>query len=200
MHYRRNLDKIGNTIIYLSDRLKPLYLTKAIKLLYLIDENSVKETGVPFTWLDYNAWRMGPVPEDIYFTLRNKDSHYFETSDILTYVSINKDENSDIESFRIDPLKSFEDHEFSEYDIELMDRIIAKYGNFSGKELIDKLHEEGSLWDRVVKQNNLELQFLLMNNRSDQVIPFLDLIADSELKQLSYKSAYSSLLFDSQFA
>jgi 1-deoxy-D-xylulose 5-phosphate reductoisomerase len=41
-------------------------LTKAIKLLYIADEKAIKETGVPITWLNYKAWKFGPVPEDIY--------------------------------------------------------------------------------------------------------------------------------------
>ena len=56
-----NKDKIGNLIVLLAGRLKPLYHTKLIKLLYLIDEEAVKDGGIPITWLDYKAWQYGPV-------------------------------------------------------------------------------------------------------------------------------------------
>ncbi|HEY5570416.1 MAG TPA: type II toxin-antitoxin system antitoxin SocA domain-containing protein, partial [Bacteroidales bacterium] len=54
-----NKDKIGNLIVLLATRLKPLYHTKLIKLLYLIDEEAVKEDGVPVTWLEYKVWQFG---------------------------------------------------------------------------------------------------------------------------------------------
>jgi len=33
----------------------------------LVDEYSYKEVGAPITWLNYYAWKRGPVPSDIYF-------------------------------------------------------------------------------------------------------------------------------------
>lgn len=58
--------KAFNALVYFAERIKVLYLTKAFKLLYLTDEKAIKETGVPITWLNYKAWKCGPVPEDIY--------------------------------------------------------------------------------------------------------------------------------------
>jgi uncharacterized phage-associated protein len=79
-----NLDKVGNLIIYLVDEIKrkyrqPLYITKLLKLLYIIDETSVKETGVPVTSLDYKVWRMGPVAYAVYsdFTHNNSEKLNF---------------------------------------------------------------------------------------------------------------------------
>ena len=54
-----NKDKIGNLMVYLSERISPIYHTQLIKLLYLIDEEAVKDDGVPVTWLDYKAWQYG---------------------------------------------------------------------------------------------------------------------------------------------
>jgi len=51
--------KIGNLLNYLSTRIPNLNMTKALKLLYLIDETSYMRTGVPVTWLDYKVWEMG---------------------------------------------------------------------------------------------------------------------------------------------
>ena len=61
MYTNRNL--IGNILILLSTRCKPLYHTKLLKLLYLIDEEATKRTGTPLTWLSYNVWQFGPVGE-----------------------------------------------------------------------------------------------------------------------------------------
>ena len=61
-----NKEKIGNLLIYLAVHLNPLFHTKLIKLLYLIDENAVRDCGVPVTWLDYKVWQYGPVAPVIY--------------------------------------------------------------------------------------------------------------------------------------
>ena len=54
-------------MVYLSERISPIYHTQLIKLLYLIDEEAVKDDGVPVTWLDYKAWQYGPVAPDTYY-------------------------------------------------------------------------------------------------------------------------------------
>ena len=59
-------DKIGNLLNYLAAKLPRLSLTKALKLMYIIDESAIKEAGSPITWLDYKVWENGPVAEDIY--------------------------------------------------------------------------------------------------------------------------------------
>ena len=64
-YYSINREKIGHCLIYFSKK-QPISLTKALKLLFLLDETSVKETGVPITWLDYYAWERGPVANDVY--------------------------------------------------------------------------------------------------------------------------------------
>ena len=63
-------DKAFNALVYFAQRIKPLDLTKAIKLLYFADEMAVKQTGVPINWLNYKVWKLGPVPEDIYFKVK----------------------------------------------------------------------------------------------------------------------------------
>lgn len=191
-------DKIGNSLIYISQKLGgSIYLTKVIKLLYIADETSIHETGVPFTWLDYKAWRNGPVPEELHTELRYRMNNQPYSSPFSKFINVKKVENPvapDMDSFLISAAKDFNDDDFSDYDINLLDRIIEKYGKLSGNELINILHQEGTLWHKVVKDNQLELSFKLRNNKSDCLIPFTQLLKDNEIKQLAYKAAYSSLL------
>lgn len=196
-------DKVGNTLIYFTNRLGNIYLTKAIKLLYLADELSVIETGVPFTWLDYKAWKNGPVPEDLHSELRYKINNVNYNSPFSNFVKVEKVTNPvtpEMESFIISSISEFNDDEFSDYDVSLLDRIIEKYGNLSGNDLITILHKEGSLWDTVVKENDLDLAFKLRGNKSDFSIPFTKLLHGNELKQIAYKSAYSSILMSERLS
>lgn len=45
---RDQVDKIGNTIIYLSTKIPDLNKTKILKILFLLEEASIKKYGYPF--------------------------------------------------------------------------------------------------------------------------------------------------------
>lgn len=204
MSFKVDEIKIANTLIYLRSKLPDLYLTKALKLLYLLDETSTKEIGVPFTWLEYKAWEKGPVPVKLYEELQEK-LPFNEGDEVLSeYISVKKNPapigyNADY-IYSIEALKDFDDDEFSEYEIELMDRILDVYGNMTASEIIKILHSNGSLWHNVVSDNKLELQFELQQRKSNVTIPFTDLIKDDVLKQFAYKSAFESLEINSEFS
>lgn len=187
-------NKIGNTLVYLAERIRPLHLTKALKLLYIIDEKSVRETGVPFTWLEYKAWKNGPVAEDVYREIRFDDSHTM-SGQILTvrdYINVHVDGSH----FIITPKRIFIDDEFSDYDIELLDEVIRTYGNMTATRLIAMLHRKGSLWSDTVEKNGLEWFFDITSYRSDFVIPIINLLDTQEKKQ-AYQAAFESLDFES---
>ncbi len=65
---KANKELIGNLMILLAERCKPLYHTKLLKLLFLIDEESMRRTATPITWLNYKAWQFGPVNEDVFMS------------------------------------------------------------------------------------------------------------------------------------
>lgn len=184
-----NLDKIGNLIIYLVDEIKekhrqPLFLTKLLKLLYIIDETSVKETGAPVTGLDYKVWRMGPVAYDVYVDLRHNNSEQ------LSFFAEAKSGEGDWKM--IESNNHFDDSEFSDYEMELIDRIIKDYGYYKKEDLIDLLHEKGSLWDKIVDEKGLEKVFQ-KEKTSPYKIDFSQLIADDPQKLEVFKTAQESL-------
>ncbi|MGD8781864.1 MAG: Panacea domain-containing protein [Ignavibacteria bacterium] len=191
-------ERVGNLILFLSSRIKNISLTKTIKLLYLIDEISVKETGVPVTWLDYKVWKLGPVPEKIYEEISSNEKN--GCTDFLDkYIRIKREFSDKYEKdcTYLLPNAKFNDDEFSEYELGLFNRVVEKYGNLSSTELIDLLHKEGTLWDKKVKKEKLKKVFKLQDGKSNVSISFTDLIND-ELKELAYKSAYQSLEFEDQ--
>jgi uncharacterized phage-associated protein len=157
-----NLDKIGNIIIYLVDSIKKkykqdLYLTKLLKLLYIIDETSVKETGAPVTCLNYKVWKMGPVAEEVY-----NDIAYKNSENLNFFIEGKKEVQhglSDNLPIKIESVNKFDDSELSDYEVDLMDKVVAKFGHLTGQNLIDFLHEEGSLWKTLVNDYKLEESF-----------------------------------------
>ena len=61
----RNREKLINAIVYFASNTRHCGKVKLFKLLYLLDFTHFRETGRNVTGLDYQAWKMGPVPLDL---------------------------------------------------------------------------------------------------------------------------------------
>lgn len=180
-----NKELIGNLIVLLAERCAPLYHTKLIKMLYLIDEEAVKNSGIPITWLDYKVWQFGPVDPALFYIHNN----------FKEYVSTEKEETPMGDSHTIIvPKKKFEDDEFSEYDMEIINKVIETYKDNTASNLVDLTHAPGSLWDVTKKENELDFSIA---NISDISMDMKRLVKDDELKSMSYSEALDSACFSS---
>lgn len=194
--------KIGNLLNYLSNRIPELSMTKALKLMYLIDETSYMRTGVPVTWLDYKVWEMGPVAEELYNELKF-DQTLIQNGEPLTleeFISTEKKMNAvgQLEQITILPKGSYNLDEFSEFETELIDNIIDRFGIYTAKQLIQLLHEENTLWHKSVIENNLLLNFKLYSKKSNHTIDFAELIKENPILQMQAQSAFESMLFQEE--
>ena len=194
-------EKLGNLLNLLANKVQTLYLTKALKLLYIIDETSVKEIGVPVTWLEYQVWKYGPVSEEIFNEVRHqlKETYHNQEISLDKFIAIEKVKNPvdpHRDSFILTPKKAFYDGDFTDYEIDLIERVILEYGELSSRDLVRKLHEKGSLWDKTVKSEELQRIFMLQQNRSHHTIDFTNLIKHDMQKQAAYKLAYEAMNFE----
>lgn len=176
-----NKELIGNLIILLTERCKPLYHTKMMKLLFLIDQEATIEKGAPLTWLEYKAWKFGPVSQDLFYS-KNEGFNKFSK-----YVAFEKKNNSVL----VKPVKSFDDAEFSEWDLEIIDNVLKKYGGKTSDELIQLTHEKDSLWDKIIKRTGVK--FSADNQTSDEIINFLELIENDDFKKSIYFSTLENM-------
>jgi uncharacterized phage-associated protein len=188
-----NIDKIGNLLIYIVDKIEERYhqkafLTKLLRLLYIIDETAVKETGAPVTGLDYRVWKMGPVAFEVYKDLMHEQS---ETFRFFVEGKKRKSEKYDSDYVIVESVNKFRDDEFSEYELETIDRVIDEFGYLNGPALIELLHEDNSLWAKVVQEKNLEKVF----ERTPTTNHKIDLveIIDDDFKKELYKTSQQSL-------
>jgi uncharacterized phage-associated protein len=188
-------NKAFNALVYFAERVKPLYLTKAIKLLYLADEYAIKDSGVPITWQIYKAWKCGPVPEEIWYKIKLASSLKV---DVLDQISVTTPPPHLANGIILKPIEEFDDSNFSDYEIDVLDHVIKQYGTFNTEQLVEILHKEGSLWHKVIEKNNLQQQFALKSNRSDFVIEWTELL-DTDFKKSAYEVAYQSYLMQAIF-
>ncbi|WP_159076356.1 Panacea domain-containing protein [Muricauda amoyensis] len=144
---KSEIDKLGNTLIYLCKNIgEPISKTKAIKLLYFIEEFSIKKYGKPFLGLEWEVWHLGPVAEDLYAEINDPFmlSDFIETTALKGY-----------EGNFICAKGEFNDDEFSNSDIELLNLLIEKLGSKTASELIELTHRPHTLWYKLSKENNL---------------------------------------------
>jgi len=183
-----NLKKVGNLIIYLVDQVlkkhrQSVHVTKLLKMLYIIDETSVKETGVPVTGLDYKVWKMCPVAYAVYTDFAHNNSEKLAP---FAEAKLGEGERKKIES-----TSRFDDSEFSDYEMNLIDGVVDKYGAFDGNALIELLHEEGSLWKKIVDEKDLAQKFKT-EATSPYRIDLRALIANDPQKLERYHTAMES--------
>jgi uncharacterized phage-associated protein len=189
-------NKIGNLLNYLSTQIPDLSMTKALKLLYLIDETAYMRTGVSVTWLDYKVWEMGPVAEELYNELRYDQSllQNGEPLNLESFIQTEKTEGFGGQTqITIRPKGPYRLGEFSAYEKELLDNVIDRFGSYTAKQLINLLHEENTLWHKHVTDNDLKLNFQVYGKKSNHTIDFAELIKDDPIKQLAAQSAFESM-------
>ncbi|MDR1199082.1 MAG: SocA family protein [Prevotellaceae bacterium] len=146
-NYSKNtINKIGNAIVYIASRVNDLSKTKLLKLLYKIEKHSVVKHQTPFFGITFYAWQFGPVAKDIFIDLSNDEPILF--SEFISTEQIN-------DNVYIQPKTNFNDDEFSDNDINIMDEVIAKYGNKTANEISESTHKVNSAWHNTAVKNNL---------------------------------------------
>jgi uncharacterized phage-associated protein len=141
---KEELERLGNTILFLEEKIHPLYKTKLLKLIYLLDELSTARNGVPFLGLNYKLWQAGPVNSDLYEELNQPyllDSFISLEHDHLGTKVIGK--------------KKFSDDEFSEMEMNLLTEIANRYKSSTSEQLVEITHRKSAPWYIIAKENNL---------------------------------------------
>lgn len=180
------IEKLGNAIIYLSSKIKPLPKTKLLKLIFIIEEFSIKKFGIPFFNLKFQVWKLGPVQRDLFIEFSNSSDLLKEFIDIQ-YIG---------DSCSIIAKKEFSDDEFNDLEISLLDLIIEKFGPLSANELIDYTHKPGSLWHNTAQRYGLLESFEAGSSNSTNIeINLSELIQDSENLKSFYNDYKSFVEF-----
>lgn len=171
------INKIGNSIIYFSEKMGGLSKTKALKLIYILDELSIKKSGIPFFNLKYKVWKFGPVSEEIFIDLSS------ETTLLKNYIERTSEEGNTV----IKPITQFNDDEFSDNDIDLLDFVIEKFGNKTAKDLVSFTHRKNSPWYNTALSNSvLELLEKEEINNTELLIDMGSLINHDDRKKSIY--------------
>jgi uncharacterized phage-associated protein len=147
-HNKDQIDKIGNALIYLINQKGNGWLTKKslLKLIYILEERSIEKTCLPFFNLQYEVWKYGPVAKEVHSELYD---------DLNLFKSFIEKKSQEDDSVIICAKGEFNNDEFSDNDLDILNEVVNEFKEFTEKELIDYTHREGSLWYISAKENNV---------------------------------------------
>ncbi len=184
------IDKVGNAVIYLSERVSELARTKLLKILFLLEEKSIKDFGNPFFELDFKVWQFGPVVEPIYKEITSGEIDIFKDYFI-------KNRFDEFES-----INGFNDDEFSNVEIKLMDWMIDFARNKMAKDFVKITHGPNSLWTKTAKKYNVyrELEYGDLT-KTDYSIDFKMIFENNQNSYLAekYNDYLDNALFEKNF-
>jgi uncharacterized phage-associated protein len=164
------IEKIGNAMIYLTKHVGDPSKTKILKLLFFLEEESIRKFGYPFFGVDFKIWVRGPVLENVF-----RDFEHDSPTIFKKYV---KRDIYDKDLWS--PNKEFDDSEFSDNDIKCLQSICAFARHKTSYDLVNLSHKKGSLWERsaneygvyhdlidekvTITEHSIDFSFLLEGN------------------------------------
>lgn len=142
---KEKIDRLGNILIYFSERISDLSRAKLLKLLYLLEESFIVKFGTPLLDIDFEAWADGPVSRELYDELSCKTVH------LKDYVQGSCEGEVSI----ITPEGSFNESIFSGRALEMLDFIIDRFSDLSVSQLDNYTKQPGSPWYKLAKEKGL---------------------------------------------
>lgn len=136
-------EKLLNAVIYFAKNTQACGKTKILKLLYLLDFEHFKQTGRSVTGLKYYAWRMGPVPVDLYEELDNPEEDFADHARVVSVQA------GDWERKEVMPLRDFDPSNFSKRELRLMEQLAETYRESAATAMVNVTHAENDAWNKV---------------------------------------------------
>jgi uncharacterized phage-associated protein len=148
--YRKSdLEKLGNALIFLCRKLgetSQLSKTHLLKLIFIIEELSVKKYGVPFFNLRFDVWKLGPVSKDLFVELSDEPTLL---ADFISKEEVEKGR------FVICAKREFSDAEFSDNEMKLLEQVAERFKYCTAKELINFTHRKDTPWYNTAQKHGL---------------------------------------------
>ena len=182
--YTKNqIEKLGNALIFLCEKMQavnePVSKTHLLKLVFIIEEISVKKYGIPFFDLRFDVWKLGPVSKDLFYELSEEPT-------LLSDYIIREVTNGNV---YIKPKKSFSDDEFNDNEIALLEQISERFLYCTAGELINYTHKKDSPWYNIAyKHGVLDLLESGAKTTTDIEIKLCESIENDSQKLALYRS------------
>lgn len=137
--------RLLQAVVFFASTVAALGKIKLFKLLYLFDFEHFKKTGRSATGLDYQAWRMGPVPVELMEEWDNLGE------DLAKLIRIESERVIDFsrQAVKLNDGVCFDATPFSPRQLKILTELAEKYKNDLSGPMIDVTHEENGAWIKV---------------------------------------------------
>jgi uncharacterized phage-associated protein len=135
--------KLIHAIVYFASHTSYCGKVKLFKLLYLLDFNHFRETGRSVTGLDYQAWKLGPVPVDLQQEWDAPDADLAAAVDIVPETVI------DYVREKVVPKVAFDDGPYTKRELRLMSELATRFESELTRPLVSFTHEELGPWSKI---------------------------------------------------
>ena len=123
---------------------------QVIKLVYIAHGYSLALLHKPLIKEAVEAWRYGPVVPSVYHGAKKYGG---KPIDELLYSGIKADDAQSL-----DGVKKLFDEWIHADQREILDGVFESYGDFTGLELVEMTHDEGSPWDLYYRRGTVKRQ------------------------------------------
>jgi uncharacterized phage-associated protein len=135
-------------IVFFSQKVEP-FKTKMNKLLFFADFLMFKNTSFSISGIRYEAISKGPVPyrfQSIY--------EYLANNEIIDIIYTEFPAGYSGEQFKSKSNRPFNSSLFSEYELQVLDRVAEEFKDTSTSEIVEKSHLENG-WKENEKKKDL---------------------------------------------
>lgn len=141
--------------------------------------------------IDFEVWKLEPMSKDFFVDLSSTEQYMLKD-----YVRTHPEEEG---RTYVSTIKGFEDDEFSDMELSILDEVIGQFGHLTAKELVELTHSPHSPWTMTAKKEGV-LEGLLNGTiiATDFKIDFSSLLDEKRQKEayahyIEYLNASKSL-------
>lgn len=136
-----NFEKFAEMVVYFSDTVQP-YKTKMNKLLFYSDFLMFKQSCFSISGVRYNAINMGPVPHNF-----NSIFEYLANQDVIDVCYTKFPDGNTGEQFQARKDRPFNASLFSEYELDVLNKVSSAFQTTSTNDIIELSHLEAA-WQK----------------------------------------------------
>lgn len=136
-------EKLIEAVKFFAQNTQKLGKTKLFKLLYFLDFTHFRDTGRPVTGLEYFAWKMGPVPTELFEELANPKDDW---GDNCSFELI---ETAKGEMLRVKAMSGFDPLHFSKRELRIMQTLADQFKNANADQMVEETHLENLPWHQI---------------------------------------------------
>ncbi len=161
-------EKRINSILYFCQNTKDLSQTKLYKLLFFLDFFHFKEAGRPVTDLEYFAWDKGPVPQKLYFEIKNKTA----PPQILKCILPEKDElTGETKAIYFKNLNKPDMSVFSGREKKILEILAFTFRDTLARDMTEITHLKNEPWHKTLttKGEKAHIDYLLALDKDAKI-------------------------------